>query len=168
MALRDDELTAYLDRIGYAGARELGLSTLQGVVAAHATAIPFENIDVLLGRRIRLDTGSLVAKLVGGGRGGYCSEHNTLLLHGLRALGFQVEGFWGRVVRGRPEGDPTARSHMLLRVSLPEGNFLADVGYGGLTLTAPLRLETGPEQQTPHGPHRLVDNHGEIELQVLL
>src|SRR4051794_37497771 len=124
MALRDDELTEYLDRIGYAGPREPALATLRGVVAAHATAIPFENIDVLLGRGVRLDTGSLVAKLVGSGRGGYCFEHNMLLLHALQALGFSVEGFAARVLWGRPEGDPTARTHMLLRVSLPEGEFL--------------------------------------------
>ena len=161
-------LTAYLDRIGYTGPREPTLAALRGIVAAHAMSIPFENIDVLLGRGVRLDTGSLVAKLVGGGRGGYCFEHNTLLLHALRALGFRVEGFAARVLWGRPEGDPTARSHMLLRGRVPEGDFLADVGFGGLTLTAPLRLETGPEQQTPHEPHRLVGNDGEIELQARL
>ncbi len=168
MALRDDDLTAYLDRIGYTGPRRPDLPALQGVVAAHATAIPFENIDVLLGRGVRLDTGSLVAKLVGGGRGGYCFEHNSLLLHALRALGFQVAGFSARVLWGRPEGDPTARSHMLLRAALPEGEFLADVGFGGVTLTVPLRFEIGTEQQTPHEPHRLVDSDGEIELQARL
>src|SRR3954451_18267328 len=92
MALHDDDLTAYLDRIGYAGPREPTLAALHGIVAAHATAIPFENIDPLLGRGVRLDTGSLVAKMVGGGGGGYCFEHNTLLLHALRAIGFRVEG----------------------------------------------------------------------------
>ena len=168
MTLRDDDLTAYLDRIGYTGPRGPDLAALRGVVAAHATAIPFENIDVLLGRGVRLDTASLSGKLVHAGRGGYCFEHNMLLHHALRALGFRVEGFSARVLWGRPEGDPTARSHMLLRVSLPEGDFLADVGFGGLTLTAPLRFETGTEQQTPHEPHRLVAKDGEIELQARL
>ncbi len=168
MPLRDDNLGAYLEWIGYSGPREPTLTALRGVVAAHATSIPFENIDVLLGRGVRLDTASLVAKLVGGGRGGYCFEHNTLLRHALGALGFSVEGLAARVLWGRPEGDPTARSHVLLRVMLPEGEFLADVGFGGLTLTAPLRLETGLEQETPHEPHRLVANDGEIELQARL
>src|SRR5581483_3723209 len=93
MALRDDDLSAYLDRILYAGPREPTLAALGGVVAAHATSIPFENIDPLLGRGVRLDAGSLTGKLVGGGRGGYCFEHNTLLQHALRALGFAVDGF---------------------------------------------------------------------------
>src|SRR3954453_10282938 len=98
MTLCDDDLTAYLDRIGYAGLREPALATLQGIVAAHATSIPFEGIDVLLGRGIRLDTTSLMDKLVHAGRGGYCFEHNSLLQQALLALGFVVEGFAGRVV----------------------------------------------------------------------
>jgi N-hydroxyarylamine O-acetyltransferase len=167
-ALRDDDLKDYLDRILYGGPREPTLAALRGIVAAHAMAIPFENIDPLLGRGVRLDTPALIDKLVRRGRGGYCFEHNTLLWRALRALGFRVDGFSARVLWGRPEGDPTARSHMLLRVALPKGDFLADVGFGGLTLTAPLRLEIGPEQPTPHEPHRLVDNNGEIELQARL
>jgi N-hydroxyarylamine O-acetyltransferase len=169
MTLCDDDLASYLDRIGYTGPRQPDLPTLRGIVAAHATSIPFENIDVLLGRGVRLDTASLTGKLVHAGRGGYCFEHNTLLLHALRALGFAVEGFSARVLGGRPEGDPTARSHMLLKVVLPEGDFLADVGFGGLTLTTPLRFVIGPEQETPHEPHRLVAiDGGEIELQARL
>jgi len=57
---------------------------------------------------------------------------------------------------------------MLLRVRLPEGEFLADVGFGGLTLTSPLRFQIGPEQATPHEPHRLVECGGEIDLQARL
>src|SRR5215213_9909730 len=98
MTLHDDELTEYLDRINYAGPREPDLASLHGIVAAHATSIPFENIDVLLGRGVRIDTASLVAKLVGGERGGYCFEQNGSLLHVLQTLGFAVEGFAGRVV----------------------------------------------------------------------
>jgi N-hydroxyarylamine O-acetyltransferase len=166
--LNPADLSAYLARIGYTGPRRPDLPTLRGVVAAHATGIPFENIDVFLGRGVRLEIGSLVAKLVRGGRGGYCFEHNTLLMHALQALGFAVEGFAARVLWGRPEGDPTARSHMLLRVPLQQGDFLADVGFGGLTLTAPLRFAIGPEQETPHEPHRLVATGGETELQARL
>jgi N-hydroxyarylamine O-acetyltransferase len=168
MTLRDDDLAAYFERIEYAGLRAPTLPALRGIIAGHATCIPFENLDVLIGRPIRLDPGALADKLVRRRRGGYCFEHNMLLLAVLRALGFAVEGFAARVLWGRPKGDPGPRTHMLLRVRLPEGDCLADVGFGGLTLTAPLRFELGPEQATPHEPHRLVDAAGEIELQARL
>src|SRR4051812_20591606 len=137
MALRDEDLTAYLNRIGYAGPRELTLTVLRNIVLtlAHVTTIPFENIDVLLGRGVRLDNASLMAKLVHGGRGGYCFEQNGLLLRSLQALGFPAEGLAARVIYGRPEGDIGPRSHMLLRVVLSEGDFLADVGAGRIAPT---------------------------------
>lgn len=168
MSLTDADVSAYLARIGYGGGGQPTLETLRGLVAAHATAIPFENLDVLLGRGVPLEPEALVDKLVRRRRGGYCFEHNRLLCHVLEALGFEVAGLAGRVLWNRPEDEPLPRTHMLLRVVLPEGDFLADVGFGGLTLTGPLRLETGPEQQTPHEPHRLVAAGSETELQVRL
>jgi N-hydroxyarylamine O-acetyltransferase len=165
MTLSDDDLSAYFARISYSGPREPTLATLRGIVGAHATSIPFENLDVLLGRPIRLDPGALLDKLVHSRRGGYCFEHNTLLSGVLEALGFAVEGLAARVIWGRPEGDVGARSHMLLRVALPESDFVADVGFGRVTLTAPLRLEVGLEQTTPHEPHRLIAAGSEFELE---
>ncbi len=164
-----DPLPAYFARIGIAAPREPGLAALRAIVAAHAAAIPFENIDVLLGRGARLDLGALVDKLVARRRGGYCFEHNTLLREVLARLGFAVAGLAARVVWQRPPDSPLPRTHMLLRVTLAEGVFLADVGFGGLTMTAPLRMATDLEQQTPHEPHRLVARGGdEWELQARL
>jgi N-hydroxyarylamine O-acetyltransferase len=159
------DVPAYFARIGYDGPTEPGLATLAAIVAAHATAIPFENLDVLLGRPVRLDDEGLMQKLVHKRRGGYCFEHNSLLWRVLLALGFTVEGLAARVVWRRIENTPGPRTHMLLRVILPEGDFLADVGFGGLTLTAPIRMQIGPEQTTPHEVHRLVEARGETELQ---
>lgn len=165
MALEPSDLDDYFGRIGYQGPREPTLATLRGIAFAHATAIPFENFDVLLGRGVGLDRDPLLDKLVRRRRGGYCFEHNSLLRDALEGLGFAVEGFAARVIWGRPaEAGWGPRSHMLLRVRLPEGDFLADAGFGGLTLTGPLRFEAGPEQETPHEPHRLVAADGEIEL----
>jgi N-hydroxyarylamine O-acetyltransferase len=168
MALPEDDLGAYLDRIGYTGHREPTLAALRGIVLAHITTIPFENIDVLLGRGIRLDNASLMAKLVHGGRGGYCFEQNSLLLRSLQALGFLAEGLAARMIYGRPEADIGPRSHMLLRVVLPEGEFLADVGAGRIAPTVPMRFEIDREQATPHGLYRLVATDGEFELLVSL
>ena len=124
------DLDAYLRRIAYEGPREPSLGTLRAIVAAHSTAIPFENIDVLLKHGVSLDIATLHNKLVQRRRGGYCFEQNTLLAAALRALGFSLVTLAARVVRGMPEGFATARAHMLLQVDLPEGPFIADVGYG--------------------------------------
>jgi N-hydroxyarylamine O-acetyltransferase len=105
---------------------------------------------------------------VGRRRGGYCFEHNTLLMRALTALGFAVEGLGARVLWGRADPSPGPRTHMLLRVTLPEGLYLADVGFGGLTLAAPIRFVAGIEQETPHEPHHLVPRGDELELQARL
>ena len=63
-------LDAYLQRIRYTGERNPTLATLSALHEHHAAAIPFENLDVRLGRPIRLDLESLQAKLVAGRRGG--------------------------------------------------------------------------------------------------
>lgn len=105
---------------------------------------------------MRLDPESLQQKLVQQGRGGWCYEHNLLLSYVLRALGFRVTWLAARVLWNAPEGVVPARSHMLLRVDLPGKPYIADVGFGGLTLTAPLRLVADAEQATPHGLFRLI------------
>lgn len=148
-------LEAWLHRIGYQGPRLPALETLRGIILAQATTIPFENLDVLLGRPPKLDPASLQQKIVVNGRGGYCFEHNSLLRAGLRALGFQVTGLIARVVRSLNADAGAPAGHMVLRVDLPEGEFLADTGFGNLTPTAPLAMRPDIEQATPHETMRL-------------
>ncbi|HET8698137.1 MAG TPA: arylamine N-acetyltransferase [Gammaproteobacteria bacterium] len=148
------DLDAYFARIGYSGAREPTLHTLRALQLQHPLAIPFENLDPLLGRPVRLEPDALERKLVADKRGGYCFEQNLLLAHALRALGFTVTYLAGRVVWKRGDHD-RPRTHMLLLVQLGEDVHLCDVGFGALTLTAPLRLEPGVEQSTPHEPFRV-------------
>jgi N-hydroxyarylamine O-acetyltransferase len=102
-----------------------------------------------------LDIASLQRKLVAGGRGGWCFEQNLLLAHVLREIGFDVTTLAARVLWNAPPDTLRPRSHMLLRVGTEEGDHVADVGFGGLVLTAPLRLEPGIAQETPHEPFRL-------------
>jgi N-hydroxyarylamine O-acetyltransferase len=150
-------LDAYLARIGYAGPRIPTLDTLQAVHALHPAAIPFENLNPLLGWPVSLEVHSLQAKLVVGGRGGWCFEHNTLLRHGLEALGFSVTSLAARVLWNASPGNPLGpRSHMLLLVDVGGLIYLADVGFGGNVLTAPLRLQPYITQPTPNEPHRLL------------
>jgi N-hydroxyarylamine O-acetyltransferase len=151
------DLDAYLDRIGYRGPRTATIDTLQAVHALHPAAIPFENLNPLLGWPVALDVDSLQSKMVAGRRGGWCFEHNTLFRHALEALGFSVSSLGARVVWNTPPDSPVApRSHMLLRVDLGGVPYLADVGFGGNVLTAPLLLEPHIAQTTPHELHRLL------------
>lgn len=159
------DLDAYFSRIGYDGPRAPTLDTLKAIHYAQAVSIPFENLDVLAKRPIHLDLASLQKKLVTEKRGGYCFEVNGLFAAVLRELGFDITTLIGRVRWMAPEEVDTARSHMLMRVELPEGPFLADAGFGGLTMTGPIRFETGAEQETPHEPRRLLEHEDGLELQ---
>jgi N-hydroxyarylamine O-acetyltransferase len=150
------DLDAYFQRIGYDGERTPTLATLQAIHVRHASTIPFENLTPFLHQPVRLDLAALQHKLVQNGRGGYCFEQNLLLLAVLRALGFEVTGLAARVRWNVPDAVVTARSHMLLRVELDGQTYLSNVGFGGLTLTAPLALIPDRVQPTPHEPFRII------------
>jgi N-hydroxyarylamine O-acetyltransferase len=159
------DLDAYFRRIGYAGPRNSSLATLRQLHNLHPQAIPFENLDPLLGRPVKLDPASLQAKLVAGGRGGYCFEHNSLFANVLRQLGFTVQEATARVRWNVPARARTPRVHCLLFVEAEGDKYLADVGFGGHVLTAPLKLNAREEQTTPHEDFRLVDEDDRIVIQ---
>jgi N-hydroxyarylamine O-acetyltransferase len=149
-------LDAYLSRIGYTGSLEPSLAALNAIASRHVQTIPFENLDVLSGRGISIDLEAIERKLVGEGRGGYCFEQNTLLLHVLQTLGFQVTPLSARVRLQRPREMTPPRTHLFLRVELEGRSYLVDAGVGGLSLTAALPLLYDVEQSTPHEPRRIV------------
>lgn len=159
---------AYFERIGYTGERAPTLTTLAAIHARHAETIPFENLDSLMRRPVLLGLESLQQKMVHNGRGGYCYEHNLLLKHVLAALGFDVTGLAARVLLDvdGPADAITPRTHMLLRVDLDGETHVADVGFGGMTLTGPLKLELDSEQATPHEPYRLIKADEDFVMQV--
>ena len=164
------DLEAYFRRIGYAGPRTATLDTLTALHRLHPQAIPFENLDPLLKRPVALAMAAFERKMLSDGRGGWCFEHNLLLAGVLETLGFRVTGYAARVLWGVPEGVTRARTHMLLGVECSgAGTYIADVGFGGLTLTGPLRLVVGVEQATPHETFRLVEAGGSgLVLEVLM
>ncbi|WP_394827148.1 arylamine N-acetyltransferase [Pendulispora albinea] len=159
--MTDIDLSAYFERIGYTGNRSATLDTLREIHRLHALAIPFENLDPVLRRPVSLDIVSLQKKLIADRRGGYCYEQNLLFQHVLRALGFSVTGLAARVIWTNPEGVITPRSHMLNRVDLEGTTYVADVGFGGITLTEPLVLEPNTEQSTSYELFRLVPQNDE-------
>ena len=166
------DLDAYFKRIGYSGSRAPTLDTLKGLHFTHALAVPFENLTVLGGGPVLIDLKSLQTKIVQGNRGGYCFEVNGLFAAVLRALGFKVTTLIGRVRWKAPEEIETNRSHMMSLVDLPEGRFLADIGFGGVTMTGPIPFVTDEVLETPHEPRRLlardVQGSAGFELQALL
>jgi N-hydroxyarylamine O-acetyltransferase len=162
------DLAAYFARIGYTGPADPTLPVLRALVAHQSAAIAFENLDPIAGKPPALDLVSLQAKMVSGGRGGYCFEQNTLLKGALDTIGFRTTGLIARVCRRLPPGMVLPRGHMILRVELPEGAYLADSGFGGLTPTAPLRMVLDAEQSTPNETFRLVAHDGEMKLQARL
>jgi N-hydroxyarylamine O-acetyltransferase len=150
------DLDAYLRRIGYDGPRTPTVAVLRALHRRHALSIPFENLGALGGHAIDYSLPALVAKLVQGGRGGYCFEQSHLFLHMLRAFGFSAMPLIGRV---RPVGATAVLglTHMLLRVDCEGRSFFADVGYGNLSLLEPLALKPGERQvQVGLEPRRLV------------
>jgi arylamine N-acetyltransferase len=163
---------AYFDRINYRGAVEPTFEVLQDLMTAHTRTIPFENLDPLLGVPVDdLSPEALTDKLVHRRRGGYCYEQNGLLGYALTEVGFRVRRLAGRVIWMAPPGAPLpAQTHTVLAVTFPgsEGPYLVDVGFGGQTLTSPIRFETGNVQQTTHEPYRLDDRGGGLVLQALV
>jgi arylamine N-acetyltransferase len=161
-------VAAYFDRIGYEGPAEPTVDTVRALVAAHNGSIPFENLDPLMGIPVAdLSVEALTDKLVHRRRGGYCYEHNGLMGYVLEELGFGVERLAGRVIWLNPDGPLPAQTHHVLSVTVPgvDGPLLADVGFGGQTLTSPIRLEAGPVQQTRHEPYRISERGDGLQLE---
>jgi N-hydroxyarylamine O-acetyltransferase len=135
------DLDAYLRRVGHAGDTAPTAQTLAALHRAHLAAIPFENVDVALGRGVAVDLDSVQAKLVARRRGGYCYEHGVLFAAALERLGYDVERMLARV-GGEELERPRAPTHMTLRVTTGGERWLADVGFGSGVLE-PLPFDDG-------------------------
>jgi len=160
-------LRDYAARAGFTGAFAPGLDVLRALQWRHTHAIAFESLDPFLARPVPIDPASVRAKLLHRRRGGYCHEHNLLFHDVLAEIGFRVTPLGGRVVWARADG-VAPLTHRLTLVDLPEGRFIADVGFGGQTPTMPLRLQPGLEQPTPHGHYRVGQDGDDFTLELRL
>lgn len=149
------DISSYMKFIQYEGERQPTWEVLHELHVKHTRAIPFENLSPFTGMAVSLDIDALMDKFIKQRRGGYCYEHNLLFQHVLRNIGFSVKGLAARVRLNVPADVATPRSHMLLLVEVEGKACIADTGFGGLTLTAPIQLATDIVQDTPHGPYRL-------------
>jgi N-hydroxyarylamine O-acetyltransferase len=156
------DVQAYLRRIRYQACPTPGLDIpsidapsadlLRSLHRAHLFTVPFENLDISLGRKIICDEARILNKIVTEHRGGFCYELNGAFAALLRALGFQVTLLSARVAREDGSYGPEF-DHLTLRVDLEEP-WLADVGFGEGFLE-PLRLESGMEQPQNGRVYRL-------------
>jgi N-hydroxyarylamine O-acetyltransferase len=147
-------VSAYLARIGFSGSAPPTSDTLRDLHVAHMRTVPFENLDISLGREIICDEQRFLDKIVDQRRGGFCYELNGAFAALLRELGFSVSLLSARV--SREDGSASAEfDHMALRVDLDEP-WLADVGFGDSFLE-PLRLKPEVEQEQSSGRFRIVE-----------
>jgi N-hydroxyarylamine O-acetyltransferase len=146
------DIQKYLERIHYDGSIVPTLRTLRALHQAHLLAVPFENLDIHLGREIVLDEAVLWAKIVERKRGGFCYELNGLFAQLLRSLGFQLDMLSAAVVNGRGEYGPDF-DHLTLLVHLEE-DWIADVGFGD-SFRQPLKLQASSVQSQHMGTYRL-------------
>ncbi len=151
----EPDLARYFERIACPRPSQPNLENLNAIILAHVSAVPFENLDVVLGGRIDLDPARVEHKLLTERRGGYCFEQNTLLMYVLSALGYRVSPIAARVRLGRRRDEVPAKTHVFLRVELHGESWLVDVGVGGLSPTCAVRLALDSVQETPHEPRRI-------------
>lgn len=152
---------AYLRRLNYTGPVAPTLDTLRGLHWAHVTAVPFENLDIPLGRAVVLEEAALFEKIVSRRRGGFCYELNGLFAALLRDLGFRVSRLSARVADGRGYFGPDF-DHLALLVEL-EDRWLADVGFGDC-FGRPLRYDDPADQEREGRLYRVALGDGEGKL----
>jgi N-hydroxyarylamine O-acetyltransferase len=146
------DIERYFERITYHGSHEPILPTLQALHEAHLLAVPFENLDISLGRAIVLDEAGMWTKIVEHHRGGFCYELNGLFALLLRALGFQVDLLSASVTRSTGGFGPDF-DHLTLLVHL-EQDWLADVGFGE-SFRQPLLMQADLTQRQSGSSYRL-------------
>jgi N-hydroxyarylamine O-acetyltransferase len=157
-------LEGYLARLGVSGPLAPTREALTALLRAHMTGIPFENLDVLLGRGVRLDLDSVYAKLVTARRGGYCFEHSTLLKAALEQVGFEPAAHSARVVMLVPRS-AAPRTHMFLTVPVEGETLVLDPGFGGHGPLVPVPLVEGRETREGPDVHRMTRRDGEWVLE---
>ncbi len=149
------QISDYLNRLGLSAAPLPSLAGLSLLQDHHMRHVPFENLDVLLGRPLNLSPEVLFDKIVTHRRGGYCFELNTLYARLLAAIGFKPVPMMARVwLRDPPDTPP--RTHLVNRVEIDGEDWISDVGFGGRAARVPLKIEDGYEMDDGDGRIRIL------------
>jgi len=141
-------IAQYLSRIDYRGEIESNLETLRGLQPAHMKTVPFENLDISLGRKIQLDEESLWNKIVINKRGGFCYELNSLFAWLLKRIGYEVTYLNARDYHEVDDTFGIDFDHLTLMIRIPNESprWLVDVGWGD-TFTQPLDIDHADWQE---------------------
>lgn len=150
----NQDVTAYLDRIGYSGPIDTSISTLAKLQECHVHTIPWENLDIVKKIPLSLDITNLIDKIIYRKRGGYCFELNALFGWLLRELGFKTTDLFGRFWREEPI-TPAKRRHHILQVEINDQKYITDVGVGVKAPYRPLQLVDGLIQEQGDESYRL-------------
>jgi N-hydroxyarylamine O-acetyltransferase len=153
---------AYLERIAYTGPLVPTDEVLRDLHRAHLFTVPFENLDIALGRKIVCDENRFVQKIVEQRRGGFCYELNGAFAALLRAIGFEVTLLSARVPREDGSDGPEF-DHLALRIDLGD-SWLADVGFGDSFLQ-PLELRSGTEGTHDGRRYRVVEGQNSLHME---
>ncbi len=140
-----EQIEAYLDRIGYKGPLDGSLDMLTALQERHLHTVPYENLDIIDGVPLSLEPNDLYHKIVVRKRGGYCFELNALFGWLLSSLHFEVTNLFARFWRDETELPPKRRHHVL-KVTIQNVSYLVDVGVGGIVPRKPIKLEEGYEE----------------------
>lgn len=151
------DTSLYLERIGYTGTVSHDYAALKELQFCHMTTVPYENLDILAGKPLRLDSESLYEKIVTARRGGYCFELNGAFGALLRALGFDVTDCMARFLKGET-GIPMRR-HRVLQVRCGGGLYLCDVGVGMINPVYPVNLDTPEAQAIGNEQYKVTKDH---------
>ena len=161
-------ISDYFKHIGYNKTPTANLETLKELHLLHTLKIPFENLTPFLDREVTLKSEDIFEKMITNNRGGYCFEQNNLFLTVLKEIGFKAKGLGARVLWNQDENLITRRSHMLIELEIEGKCYIADVGFGGLTLTTPLLFEVDLEQKTTHEVFKISQVEQDFKLQVMI
>mgnify|MGYP000385497368 CR=1 FL=1 len=136
--------------------RPANIELVQAIHSQHLAQFSFNNVPVVLAQNMPLDVPTLFEKIVVKGRGGYCFEHNKLMMSVLQGLGFEVRLLLARVVYNTDADKP--RTHRMTLLTVNEEQYIVDVGFGRFGARLAVKLELGLEQDLGDACYRIIEN----------
>lgn len=157
-------LNEYLKKVRLESGIEPVLGTISKLQSLHLQTFPFENLNPLFHREVKLDSDSLAEKFLNQNRGGYCFEQNLIFKRVLEEIGFNVRALMARVYT---PNQVLGRTHLLLLVEFESKKYITDVGFGGLVCPQPLWLDTWNIQETELGWYKIIKKGNEFSVNIL-